>query len=549
MNSRDRDLATLAFIVKEPVAYKDLYRENKESLSNFTFDYPMAGPIYKAVTSTIEKYGVSPTLTECLGIVTEWADDHDYSSVSRELLVRETNNVYSIPTTPASGEVFINHIYAQESRALSAKISGMSREQFIKGYDDLQNKFMGLKTLGKQGAYDLGVSPYSKSGITQLVAKLHESNCAKVIPLGFPGWDNMLDGGLFPGEVMMIMGATGSGKSAITVNIADNVARMQNKRAVYFTFDNTSEEMAGRWYAKTMQQKITRDFDPSLLEKELQKQVWYKQEHNLRLLNWMPQRYTALDVAKALKLLQEEFRTYDLEMGVAPELAGHIDLLCIDYLEKVKPIKASELHRQDLFLTVEEFVIIAKTWGMPVVVLSQATKEAMKVETAQIWMSGESYAKLHPCAHVAILCQSDEDRMQIPERLKLVNGKNRREHTNYVVHMVFDKALQDIIEDPNRPITSLNSVISTDATAAGGYEYELQKIQKLQQVSKEIATGPKPSTNETPQVEEEQVGSDFVAAEERELGGIDAKGNSIIYSSIDEHTIKVLDTQLNGVVG
>jgi len=478
MNSRDRDLATLAFIVQEPVAYKDLYRENKESLANFKFDYPMAGPIYKAVTHTIEKYGVSPTLTECLAIVAEFADDHDYSATSRELLLRETNNVYALPATPVSGEVFVNHIYAQESRALSARISGMSREQFIKGYEDLQMKFTGLKTLGKQGSYDLGVSPYSHSGVTHLVHKLHESNCAKVIPTGFPGWDDMLDGGVYPGEVMMIMGATGSGKSAITVNIADNVARMQNKRAVYFTFDNTEEEMAGRWYAKTLQQKITRDFDPTLVEEELHKRVWYQREHNLRLLNWLPQRYTALDVAKALKLLQEEFRVYDLANGVAPELAGHIDLLCIDYLEKVKPVKSSELHRQDLFLTVEEFVIIAKTWGMPVIVLSQATKEAMKVETAQIWMSGESYAKLHPCAHVAILCQSDEDRMQIPERIKLVNGKNRRERTNYVVNLVFTKGTQTIEEDPRRPICSLNSVISTDAKASGGYEHEIEQTSR-----------------------------------------------------------------------
>ena len=541
MNSRDRDLATLAFIIKEPVAYKDLHRENKESLANFKFEYPMAGPIYKAVTSTIEKYGVSPTLTECVEMVAEFADEHDYSPTSRELLLRETQNVYALQSTPQSGEVFINHIYAQESRALSAKISGMSREQFIKGYEDLQTKFIGLKTLGKQGAYDLGVAVYSTTGITKLVDKLYESKCAKVIPTGFKGWDEMLEGGIYPGEVFMLMAATGGFKTAQALNIADNVSQMRDKRAVYITFDNTDEEMGGRLYSRRLQQKIGRDFDPEMIKKEMHKSVWYGQEENFRLLNWLPQRFTPLDVAKALKLLQEEFREYDLAHGVAPEIAGHIDILFIDYLEKVKPLKSSDLFRQDLFLTVEEFVIIAKTWGMPVVILSQATKEAMKVETAQIWMSGESYAKLHPCAHVAILCQSDEDRQQVPNRLKLVNGKNRREHTNYVVNMVVDKATQTIIEDPNRPITSLNSVISTDAKASGGYEYELQQVNKLKGAIK--AAQSKPYSAEGIHIESEPEG------EVRR--GVDSEGNEILYSHPSGQTIKVLgplDTHLNGAV-
>ena len=544
--SRDRELSTLSYVIKEPAIYRDLLRENRDSLSNFQFDYPMAVPIYKAVTKTIEKFGQAPTEIECLGLMNEYADTHNFSQVSRDTLLRETKNVYSIESSPQSGEVFVNHIYAHESRALTSKISGMSREAFAKCYDELQMKFTTLKNLGKSSSYDLGVSPYAKSGITKMVAKLHESNSSKVISTGWNNWDDKLDGGFYPGEVVMILGATGSGKSAFSVNIADSIALTPGKRAVYITFDNTSEEMAGRWYAKRLGQKITRDFDPKKVERDLQEKVWGKgQEHNLRLLNWMPQRFTALDVGKALTLLKEEFREYDLSHGVNPRNAGHIDLLVIDYLEKVKPLKSSDLFRQDLFLIVEEFVIIAKQWEMPVIVLSQATKEAMKVETAQIWMSGESYAKLHPCAHVAIICQSDDDRLQVPNRIKLVNGKNRRAETNYVVNFIFDKGTQTIIEDPLRPITSLNSVISTGADASGSYEHEMKKTQDLQKAIK-VARDKKSSADYVPG-KVEPTEEDHKKAYEKGVADLKKETGKDVSEGAEGRSVHI-DTHLNGVV-
>jgi hypothetical protein len=269
--------------------------------------------------------------------------------------------------------------------------------------------------------------------------------------------------------------------TSVALNIGFFNAVQERKRVIYITMDNQIEEMAERFYARFLGQKIQGSFDREATELALQSKVLPGSEHNFILKKWPPQRKTAVDINNYLKTIKEELYNYDKEHGVEEKRCGHVDLLIVDYLEKLLPTRkfGGEMYRLELYQTVDELVVVADEHKFPVLLLSQANKESMKAETAQIWMSGESFAKLHPCAHVAILCSSDEDKQQAIPRIKLVSGKNRRPETNYVVHMYFDKWTQHIWEDPQRPVTALNSTINTNKEASSSVtrdEFEAREL-------------------------------------------------------------------------
>ena len=58
---------------------------------------------------------------------------------------------------------------------------------------------------------------------------LYKDNTSKIVPLGIPSIDAALDGGIGPGEMFVIGGGRGKGKSIVLANIAATAARLRRK--------------------------------------------------------------------------------------------------------------------------------------------------------------------------------------------------------------------------------------------------------------------------------------------------------------------------------
>ncbi len=612
-STRESELTLINYIIRCPAIYK----ENEENLKAFPFEYPYSRDIYKIVVTPIKKHGTSPTLVEAKRLADKVSDQRSHTSIQRSKLQDDLEYTYMTASSAASGDVFTNYVFAQGARELANKILVSSPDDFKKHYFDLKEKLDCLSTLGKKEEESLGVSLMYGDDINSCIGLMQRANTADCIATGFPGWDNMLQGGFRPGEVAMIMASTGMGKAqplyskiltptgfvemrdayvgmeicnsyggvskvvgvfpqgtkdvyelsvysevtgtlmarscddhlwnvkllgsgdgystiplrdfkessacvlvpvyhpehedddyvgiedsllgevywvdksecqcistdakdgcyitddfivthntAVALNIAFNNAVDFGKRVVYITMDNQIEEVAQRFFCRWLDKTIDSTTDYEDTFKLLTSKVEPGKEHNFILQTWLPQKHSPGDVVKYINRLQEKLKIYDLDHGVPVDQCGHIDLIIIDYLEKMIPDQRQELYRQALFHIADGCVIVAKTFGCPVILASQSNKESMKSETAQVWQAGESYAKLHPCAHVCIMSMTDEERLSTPARFRIINGKNRRPETNYCVPMIFDKYTQCIKEDPDRPIIALNSTLKTDAGAS-----------------------------------------------------------------------------------
>src|SRR5690348_8292026 len=69
------------------------------------------------------------------------------------------------------------------------------------------------------------------------------------VPLGMAPLDRMLGGGLRPGELMLIGGAQGTGKTTLALQMARNIAASGQAYVLYVNFEHDDADMLNRLIA------------------------------------------------------------------------------------------------------------------------------------------------------------------------------------------------------------------------------------------------------------------------------------------------------------
>src|SRR6185369_13690408 len=69
------------------------------------------------------------------------------------------------------------------------------------------------------------------------------------VPLGITPMDRMLGGGLRPGELMLIGGAQGTGKTTLALQMARNIAASGQAYVLYVNFEHDDADMLNRLIA------------------------------------------------------------------------------------------------------------------------------------------------------------------------------------------------------------------------------------------------------------------------------------------------------------
>lgn len=118
---------------------------------------------------------------------------------------------------------------------------------------------MGPATNGKQGASEWisqanGATLHPRSAVqvlTGLSEKISQGDITEYqpIPLGFSPLDRTLGGGIRSGELMLIGGAQGTGKTTMSLQIARNMAQSGQANVLYVCFEHDEEYLLARLMA------------------------------------------------------------------------------------------------------------------------------------------------------------------------------------------------------------------------------------------------------------------------------------------------------------
>lgn len=256
----------------------------------------------------------------------------------------------------------------REIISLAQDLSKPIAESMAKIQDDLSAIARFRDT--KQTVFSLGES-YSARAIELLDTDGVESSPA--ISTGFPSVDRMLDGGFRCGDLHVIAGASGMGKSMFAFQIAMNIAIATQKPIFIASMEMSANRVVDRWISAAAQVPLS-----NIRRREL------STEEGSRILKTMSigeqLKNVALDEDSSAPLSQILARAKEFARNYAKKYGGdgQLGLLVIDNLQIAEMGDESDKNTVN---AINKFCKdckgIAKELNIPVVTLSQMNRASL----------------------------------------------------------------------------------------------------------------------------------------------------------------------------
>ncbi len=199
----------------------------------------------------------------------------------------------------------------------------------------------------------------------QIVSDAQSNPKRNTVSTGFGQLDRTLKGsGLSRGSLITIAGATSVGKSAFALNLLTRVSR---GGALYCSIEMTREELIERALsdlASVPFGDIAARKPPEFLDGELERLANARQRLCMMNLECVDDpNMTVADVAAQARLCAHRWD-------------GKLDIVVVDYLQILTPVEREDKRHLELAAMTKRLKLLAREMQVPVVLLSQLTREA-----------------------------------------------------------------------------------------------------------------------------------------------------------------------------
>jgi len=302
-------------------------------------------------------------------------------------------------------------------RAQSVKQALMDSVELAKAeqWDDI----VGMMQEAVAAGMNLDDQGYDYLGVVaeRIYDRAHERVHRK-IPSAIPDLDALTFGGIKQGQMGMIVGGTGRGKSIFLQWLA-SAALLLNKKVVYFTFELGKRDIADRFdsmFAEVKPQELN-DYQTQVLEK-------IENLHSTYGKSLLIQHYPA-DTA-TINTLKEFCRARSQE-GIVP------DLIIIDYLDLMKPHREYHSEHAEIDAITKGIIGFAAEFDVAVWTATQLNRAGMVSETPDEAGMAGYVGKQYHADIVLWLAQTKEEKEE--ELMRIWVSKNRNGPFGRTIHL------------------------------------------------------------------------------------------------------------------
>lgn len=269
------------------------------------------------------------------------------------------------------------------------------------------------------------------------------------VSTGWPTLDNAYKGGLGAGEIGIIIGGAGQGKSSLLVNLG--AAAIENQtHVVYITHELSEVDVSLRFAARFTGMTIDEILNPAYYDEYVKAVTRVKKyKHYLRVKYMHPGRVTAASIRSYIS------RVEALD-GVTT------GLLCNDYADKLMPIPRKDGNKDnggsrywDLGHIITDLIVLGKDYKFPVWTASQLNREGFFSGEARSDNTADSFQKIMDADLVVVLQQTRQE-MQAGKARGWID-KARRGKSQIGINWDVDYAHMHIVETPPDPLLTQNS--------------------------------------------------------------------------------------------
>ena len=213
-----------------------------------------------------------------------------------------------------------------------------------------------LKNAGGLDAYvDVACNPVAMTGLA----------------MGFRDIDEMT-GGMKPGDMIVIAGRPGSGKSSMAINIAVNVVRHDPGAVVaVFSLEMTKEALQKRMLC-SIAEVSARRMQQGFIGKDERSRI-------AGAARWLAEMHIHIDDSSSITPVQMRAKARRLKQRM-----DRLDLVVVDYLQLMSPGQKYGSREQEVASVSRGTKAMAKYLGVPVIALAQLNRE------------GETYGNKRP---------------------------------------------------------------------------------------------------------------------------------------------------------
>ena len=231
--------------------------------------------------------------------------------------------------------------------------------------DEAESRVLEINQESERGGQGFVAIPPLLNQVVERIETLYgRDNASDVtgIATGFTDLDSMTSG-LQPGDLVIVAGRPSMGKTAFSINIAENVALESNKAVAIF-----SMEMGGTQLAMRMIGSVGKLNQHTLRTGKLEDDDWSRMTHALGRLNDAP---IFIDESAALNSLEVRSRARRLHRQ-----NNGLGLIVIDYLQLMSSPsgKTGENRATEISEISRSLKALAKELQVPVIALSQLNR-------------------------------------------------------------------------------------------------------------------------------------------------------------------------------
>jgi replicative DNA helicase len=221
-----------------------------------------------------------------------------------------------------------------------------------------------------------GIEPLSSilsRTINDLLALMKGTQKIRGVPTGYPSLDKALTGGLGPGTLNILAARPAVGKSALALNIAMKAATLHEVPVVIFSLEMSKEEISNRMLAAQA------GIDSRKLK-----------TGKIKDSEW-DQVSTVVPILYAAKIFIDD-RTSNTPIEMLSrcrqlKMEGKCGLVVVDYLQLMSPQRRSDSRQQEISEISRSLKIMAKELDVPVIALSQLSREIEKRKDSRPMLS------------------------------------------------------------------------------------------------------------------------------------------------------------------
>jgi len=278
--------------------------------------------------------------------------------------------------------------------------------------------------------------------------RLSKDVVATRIPTGIRALDAVLEGGLAKGELGIVAGITGFGKTMFLQNVAASCCFL-GKSVIYYSFENKEEDLARRFdkiFTKMTESEIYSQKD-KFYEKLIE--IYTKKKAEL-IIKWYPMYFLT---PYALKNDILDYQSKGLNIG----------LVVVDYAQRMKAPRTYSDRWQELIMIYDLLASIAIELNIPIWTAIQVVKSALKVDVPDLLHVSGARDVMNSADIGLSIAQTKEEREKGEMRLfvmkarrvgarKLINLK-----VNYETFIIRSASVLDYKEDVTKSDVDLEA--------------------------------------------------------------------------------------------